>query len=128
MKVNELSQRVLLVLFVLGAVACPAYSGGELKEGEKAVELEPLKTPVRQPFSGKLVLLLNRAIELHKTEVDVPLEKYMVRIEEDDKFYYIFFIDPEKDPLMFGSRKEVPGYTVVASKETFEILEHHGVR
>lgn len=125
MKINRLIQKVFLVLFSLVVLA---YSSSELKKGKETLELQPLRISVEQPFSGKLIILLYQAIELHKNEVGTPLEKYIVRIKEDDEFYYIFFIDPEKDPRMVGSREEVPQYTVIASKETFEILEHYRVK
>ena len=115
----------LAVLAFIGVMSCLACFGyGEKEE----IFVVHEKSYVQQPFSGEMVDLLYRAIELHKKEVGVPLKKYKVEIRQDDKYYYIYFCDREQPPNVLGSRPECPNYNVRASKEKYEILRHYKVK
>lgn len=119
---------ICLSLCALSFVAYGLGSGTEPKEGKKGEEWQFAIPLVKQPFPGKVIMLLDQAIDLHKQEVGVPLEKYRVIIAEDDEDYYFVFSDAERVPGAIGSRIDVPEYQVTASKKTFKITSHTRLR
>lgn len=118
----KLIRKWLLALVVLFGIVGLVYSMGE---DEVQSELSP-SVLVEQPFSGKLVALLYKSVDLHQKEVGISLDKYVVKILEDNEYYYIYFVDSKRLAGEVGRRK-VPSYQVTASKKTFEILDHRGI-
>ena len=124
---TQVIKKALLVLAISLGVVGFVHSSGEEKARDDGDKTGLSPTFVEQPFSGKLITLLYQAVDLHKKEVSVSLEKYDVKILEDQDCYYIYFVDPKRHPGAIGIG-EIPSYLVTASKETFQILSHSGLR
>jgi hypothetical protein len=78
---------------------------------------------IPQPYTGEMVILLTKAIEIHKKEINVPLENYKLAILDGEDYFDIWFID-FRGALIRGSRDEVPSFHVHADKKTYEIIRY----
>lgn len=119
---STMTYKITVMLLLL--VVCNVNAEEVMIDG-RLVKFGPPKTSVIKATSGRVIIVLKKAIELQQEEVKVGLEKYEVRVLEDDKFYYVLFWDPLKPKGMIGSRKEVPQYEVIADKETLEVIAHY---
>lgn len=79
---------------------------------------------ISQPYKGELIILLQKAVTLHKKKIDVPLENYWVGIFDEGKTIRIVFANYRKSPLIRGSLEDVPDFHVVADKKTYKIIKH----